>query len=74
MFAAAAPKAIGPYSQAIRSGNLFFCLGHTPLEPLWHANRSFDIEAQTLRTIQNLESILASVGLNLSNIAKPMYT
>jgi 2-iminobutanoate/2-iminopropanoate deaminase len=69
-FAPAAPRAIGPYSHAIRSGNLFFCSGQTPLEPSGMRIDSFDIEAQTLRAIQNLESILASVELNLSDVVK----
>jgi 2-iminobutanoate/2-iminopropanoate deaminase len=69
-FAAAASKAIGPYSHAIRSGNVFFCSGQTPLEPSGMRIDSFDIEAQTLSAIQNPESIFASVELNLSDAVK----
>ena len=69
-FAAGAPKAIGPYSHAIRTGNLFFYSGQTPLVPSGMRIDSVDIGAQTLRAIQNLESILAAVELNLSNVVK----
>jgi reactive intermediate/imine deaminase len=69
-FAALAPKAIGPYSHPIRTGNLFFCSGQTPLDPSGVRIDSPDIGTQTLRAIQNLESILTAVELNLSNVVK----
>lgn len=65
-----APNAIGPYSQAIRTGNLLFCSGQTPLHPESMKVEVTDIENQTRRAIQNLELVLFEAGLNLSNIVK----
>lgn len=65
-----APKAIGPYSQAVRRGNLLYCSGQTPIEPESMKIESPDIEGQTLRAIKNLESVLHETGLTLNNIVK----
>ncbi|MEW6735902.1 MAG: aminotransferase class V-fold PLP-dependent enzyme [Acidobacteriota bacterium] len=65
-----APKAIGPYSQAIRTGNLLYCSGQTPLDPESMKIESLDIEGQTLRAIQNLATILNAAGLTLSDVVK----
>jgi 2-iminobutanoate/2-iminopropanoate deaminase len=69
-FSDEAPKAIGPYSHAIRTNNLLFCSGQTPLDPSSMQIDSPDIGAQTLRAIQNLESVLTAAGLSLSDVVK----
>jgi 2-iminobutanoate/2-iminopropanoate deaminase len=70
IFSPEAPKAIGPYSHAIRTGNLLYCSGQTPLDPRTMKIESLEIEEQTQRAIRNLEIILATAGLSLSNVVK----
>lgn len=65
-----APKAIGPYAQAIRSGNLLFCSGQTPLDPVTMTIPHLTIEEQTLRVLENLELVLQAAGANRTHIVK----
>ena len=65
-----APAAIGPYSQAIRSGNLIFCSGQIPLEPKSGQIVSDDIGDQTRRVLDNISGLLKSEGLSLADVAK----
>jgi 2-iminobutanoate/2-iminopropanoate deaminase len=65
-----APKALGPYSQAIRTGNLLFCSGQTPVNPQSMLIEKLDITNQTLNSIRNLETVLEEAGLKLSNVVK----
>ena len=65
-----APKAIGPYSQATRTGNLLYCSGQTPINPDTMKIDSSDIESQTLRVIKNLELVLGEAELTLANVIK----
>lgn len=69
-FSEQAPKAIGPYSQAIRTGNLLYCAGQTPLVPTSMTIEAVDIEGQTRRALKNLEAVLQSAGLSFSNVVK----
>ena len=64
------PKAIGPYSQATRTGNLLYCSGQTPINPDTMKIDSSDIESQTLRVIKNLELVLGEAELTLANVIK----
>jgi len=57
-----APAAIGPYSQAIRAGNLLFVSGQIPLNPATGQLVDGDIEAQTLQVLHNLDAILAAMA------------
>ncbi|MDP4710742.1 MAG: Rid family detoxifying hydrolase [Saprospiraceae bacterium] len=68
--APAAPKAIGPYSAAIRVGNLLFCSGQTPVNPDTMLIEGRDIEEQTLRALNNLEIVLSAAGASRENIVK----
>ena len=68
--APAAPKAIGPYSAAIRVGNLLFCSGQTPVHPETMLIEGRDITEQTLRALQNLEIVLQAAGASRENIVK----
>jgi 2-iminobutanoate/2-iminopropanoate deaminase len=70
IFAASAPKAIGPYSQAIRTGNLLYCSGQTPLDPATMKIEGATIEEQTKRVIENLKAVLQEAGLDLNAIVK----
>lgn len=65
-----APKAIGPYSAAIRIGNLLFCSGQTPLNPETMLIESKTIEEQTLRALENLEIVLQAEGADRSKVVK----
>ncbi len=65
-----APEAIGPYAQAIRTGNLLYCSGQTPIDPNSKKIESSDIESQTRRVIQNLATVLQEAGLTLSDVFK----
>lgn len=70
LFAENAPKAIGPYSHAIRTGNLLYCSGQTPLNPATMKVDVLDIEGQTKRVLDNLKLVLAAAGLTLTNVIK----
>jgi 2-iminobutanoate/2-iminopropanoate deaminase len=65
------PSAIGPYSQAIRAGNLLFISGQVPLDPAT-GNLIDDrsIQAQTRRALLNLQGILLASGASISNVVK----
>jgi 2-iminobutanoate/2-iminopropanoate deaminase len=65
-----APQAIGPYSRAVRTGNLLFCSGQTPLDAATMQIVAGDIKVQTSQAIRNLTSVLAAVGLELSSVVK----
>jgi 2-iminobutanoate/2-iminopropanoate deaminase len=65
-----APKAIGPYSQAIRAGNLLFLSGQIPLEPSTGAVVDGDITAQTERVFQNIIGVLKAAGASFANVVR----
>ena len=65
-----APAAIGPYSQAIRSGNFIFCSGQIPLDPKSGEMVSDDIRAQTRQVLDNISGLLKSEGLSLGDVLK----
>lgn len=70
IFTTWAPKAIGPYSQAIRTGNLLYCSGQTPLDPITMKIEVTTIEEQTMRVIENLKLVLQEAGLELNAVVK----
>ena len=65
-----APAAIGPYSQAVRSGSLVFCSGQIPLDPKSGQIVAGDITAQTRRVMDNIAGLLRSQGLTFDHIVK----
>ncbi|MGA7831577.1 MAG: RidA family protein [Terracidiphilus sp.] len=65
-----APAAIGPYSQAVRVGNLLFTAGQIPLDPATGQVIAGGITEQTTRVFENLLAILAEAGSSLANVAK----
>jgi 2-iminobutanoate/2-iminopropanoate deaminase len=67
---AGAPKAIGPYSQAVRAGGFLFCSGQLPLEPSTGKMVDGGIEAQTERVLKNLEAVLNAGGATLRSVVK----
>ena len=66
----AAPKAIAPYSQAIRAGSLLFVSGQIPLDPATGAMVDGDVAAQTHRVFANLKAILEAAGASLDNVVR----
>ena len=65
------PPAIGPYSQAVRAGNLVFVSGQIPLDPsTGKLIEDRSITAQTRRSLQNLQGVLAAAGMSTSNVVK----
>ena len=67
---AAAPAAIGPYSQAIQAGNLIFVSGQLPIDAATGGEMPSDIKAQTRQSIANIKAILAEAGATLDNVVK----
>jgi 2-iminobutanoate/2-iminopropanoate deaminase len=67
---AGAPKAVGPYSVAVRIGDFLFASGQIPLDPATGALVSGGIEAQTERVLQNISVVLADQGLTFANVVK----
>lgn len=65
-----APAAIGPYSQAVRSGHLLFLSGQIPLDPATGQLIAGDITAQTERVLKNLAAILEAAGSGLDRVLK----
>jgi len=65
-----APAAIGPYSQAIRSGNLVFLSGQISLDPETGKVVEGDAAVQTARVLQNLSAILDAAGSSLGQVLK----
>jgi len=68
--AVGAPAAIGPYSHAVRAGDVLYCSGQTPINSETMTLIEGGIEEQTERALANLELVLAQVGLSLMDIAK----
>ena len=65
-----APAALGPYSQAIRSGNLLFVSGQIPLDPASGQLVDGGIELQTERVLKNLGAVLEEAGSSLAKVLK----
>ena len=66
---ARAPKAIGPYSQAIKAGGFVFLSGQLPANPA-NGEISGDIKAQTKQSLENIRAILAASDANLQSVVK----
>lgn len=65
-----APKAIGPYSHAVITGNLVYCSGQAALDPKKMVLVGDNISEQTERTLENIKIILEGIGLTLQNVVK----
>ena len=66
----AAPAAIGPYSQAVKAGNLLFISGQIPIDPATGAFAGDDITTQTRQSLTNVKAILEEAGYSLSDVVK----
>ena len=65
-----APAAVGPYSQAVRTGHLLFCAGMLPLVPASMKIEATEIEGQTQQVLANIQALLESAGLTTANVVK----
>jgi 2-iminobutanoate/2-iminopropanoate deaminase len=65
-----APGAIGPYSQAVKAGNLIFCSGQIPLDPQTGEFVSEEIAEQTRQVLKNLSAVLEAAETSLNNVVK----
>ena len=65
-----APAAIGPYSQAVRWGNVIYVSGQIPIDPSTGTFAGEDIAAQTRQSLTNIKNILEAEGLDLSHVVK----
>jgi 2-iminobutanoate/2-iminopropanoate deaminase len=70
IFTSEAPAAIGPYSQAVRTGRFLFCSGQIPLDPKSGQIVSGDIATETRRVLDNIAAILRKEGLTFDNVVK----
>ena len=65
-----APKAIGPYSQAIQAGNLLFLSGQIPIDPATEEVVRGWIQQQTRQVLENIKGLLESQGLGMEDVVK----
>jgi 2-iminobutanoate/2-iminopropanoate deaminase len=65
-----APKAIGPYSQAVWAGDNLFCSGQIPLDPATGNMVAGGITEQTTRVLENIGALVKSQGLDLAHVVK----
>lgn len=65
-----APGAIGPYSQAVKTGNMVFCSGQIPIDPATGEFVSNDVAEQTRQVLKNLIAVLEAAGTDLNNVVK----
>jgi 2-iminobutanoate/2-iminopropanoate deaminase len=65
-----APRAIGPYAQAVQYGNLMFVSGMIPLDPETGELLTGTFEAEVVRVIENIKAIVEAGGMSLKNVLK----
>jgi reactive intermediate/imine deaminase len=66
----AAPKAIGPYSQAVRAGDTVYLAGQIPLDPVTMQMVEGDFEKEARRVFENLKAVIAATGGTFAQVAK----
>ena len=65
-----APKALGPYSQAVLAGNTLYCSGQIAINPKSGALNTANITTETNQVMQNLEAVLSEAEMNFDNVVK----
>jgi len=65
-----APGAIGPYSQAVKAGNMVYCSGQIPIDPATGEFVSNNVAEQTRQVLVNLSAVLDAAGTDLNNVVK----
>lgn len=66
----AAPAPIGPYSQAVRAGDMLFCSGQVAIVPETGELEMSSIQAETHQVMKNIQALLAEAGTNLGQVVK----
>jgi len=69
IYTEAAPKPIGPYSQAVKAGNMLFVAGQIPIDPKTGEVVKGDIKEQTRQVLENIKAILEAAGFTLDDVA-----
>ena len=64
------PAAVGPYSQAVKQGELLFCSGQIPINPASGKIEATGVEGQATQVLANIASLLASQGLAMTDVIK----
>lgn len=72
IFTQQAPAAIGPYSQAVRTGSLVYTSGQIPIDPATGAIEAPDIAGQTEQVMKNLQAVLEAAGSSLDRAVKTL--
>ena len=70
IFTKKAPAAVGPYSQAIKVGNVVYCSGQVPLVPETGLLVEGDIKAQAGQALKNVKAVLDEIGADVTNVVK----
>jgi 2-iminobutanoate/2-iminopropanoate deaminase len=70
IYTKSAPEPIGPYSQAIKSGNFIFSSGQIPIDPATGNIVAGDVKIQTRQTLENIKAILKASGSDISKVVK----
>ena len=65
-----APAAIGPYSQAVQAGNLLFCSGQIPLDPVSGEIVTGDVRRQAEQVLENIAAVLSAAGAGFNDVVK----
>ncbi|PIE22303.1 MAG: reactive intermediate/imine deaminase [Planctomycetota bacterium] len=65
-----APAAIGPYSQAIAAGNLVFCSGQIPLDPVTMEMKNGSVEEETRQVLVNMGEVLSAAGCDFADVVR----
>ncbi|MBQ3216906.1 MAG: regulator, partial [Oscillospiraceae bacterium] len=72
VFTEKAPAAIGPYSQAMKTGNLLYTSGQIPIDPATGNVEAADITGQTEQVMQNLKAVLEAAGTGFDKAVKTL--
>lgn len=72
VFTEQAPAAIGPYSQAVKTGNLVYTSGQIPIDPATGVIEAQDIKGQTEQVMKNLEAVLQAAGSSFERAVKTL--
>lgn len=64
------PSAVGPYSQAVRSGGFLFCSGQIPIHPASGKIEATDVEGQAQQVLANIQALLQAQGRAMSDVVK----
>ena len=72
VFTEQAPAAIGPYSQAVKTGNLVYTSGQIPIDPATGVIEAQDIKGQTEQVMKNLEAVLKAAGSSFERAVKTL--